>query len=1385
MAKSLNTFVKSKMNRDLDARLVPKGEYREGRNINISKSEGSDVGALENIRGNEEIIKEFINSLQDAQGFNNPLEIIGFFKHDETSSLYLFLTSWVDNSPDRLSRGYEGFNYIVRISVLNRIYTPKLLVKGSFLNFSKNSPILGFNIIENQLYWSDNRNQPRKINIDLANCTGSTNTEPTHLTDYYYTEDQISVAKFAPYEPIRFVKNIGDLTSEEWVETWVNESEEFLPPFLTIPLSANTQNTAGDDVLQFGSKDGYTNDKSRFSGRVKDYISKGFNFSFPKVRIRNRDVPNGGTRYLWDVQEDTGTGNDAVRVSTSLSNNSAASPGDVPTTWSAGDLITFELTNPQYNSDKKTEYLKDKFVRFSYRFKYSDNEYSLMAPFTQPLFVPKQYGAFTEGDEAKAAINTDLAWFENLITSADLIIQLPELTYESSNVTNLEFTNRYKVKEIQILIKTSNDNNVYSIDSIPLIPENFDRTSSLSMLVSNNYPNSMDPTTGGWPYNSQFVYKYKGNEPFQVLPERDVTRVSDSTPVRSLSQEVAGNRLMYGNYQNSHGAPKSLNYECFVTPKNFNFTSTNSPPIPVTDDTLVREYYSGTLKQGRTYQVGVVLSDRYGRQSNVILAENNAPGAVDRDKSTVYAPYGLGIHPGVNEYFGDSLKVSFEEKIPESITGVNFYPGLYNKDTNPLGWYSYKIVVKQTEQEYYNVYLPGALSGNVLYTKPTEVLNYTDIYEVSNISLFGDNINKIPKVTTNLSATDTIFNSETSLTYRVAQYSYDANNVTNNQIVSVPVSLQVTNIQQWKEFGPWTGNKGTQLAYGGGNTSGTNDVDPIYNADKNPFIATIDIGPNNFRIGFPAAGNSGQGGGRFSRFLMVAETNPTKSNLDIYWETSTSGLISDLNTAIENGETLTGVRGVSPFLWQFQEQYPYDGIGAYNANYPPTLGDGAYLLQSDLKVLQNNGSVNTSASTTLTLTNVTSSSDPTSENLVNFFELVQTKTSGVGGAGQNEWNIKLADSSSSNEAYVDNGTNIQFPLQGNLTFEFIAASTSGTPLTRTVSFSNNLLTNNEPKWNYINQDTWGSAKNDPTNVNNVLDGSADGEHNAAYIDASLILANKKVLMSPFIPLNKSQTYANSGRSTYWSKNLEWGWSMSIKGSTNAGSTWGNSGSNNIGKLFEKVSGDWRVFSSTGLDNSGVRMNKIIASNSGYAGTVPIQQVGWDFNFNNGSFANASSNTIPYIRRCELAVFDNNDSWDNWAPTGIGDQGAVPRSSPTGAWKDFLIVGTQADGNGPHPNYDLAGFGYWKFPFDIAIPNSSNNPQGDSSNETNKYCLLVDLNNPPFCQFDEWDNGDFDPRGNLGDRDICVYRLTIGLKEQWSGGLTQTTEEQVVYIKLYK
>jgi hypothetical protein len=43
------------MNKDLDERLIPNGEYRDALNINVSTSTGSDVGSIENAKGNSRI----------------------------------------------------------------------------------------------------------------------------------------------------------------------------------------------------------------------------------------------------------------------------------------------------------------------------------------------------------------------------------------------------------------------------------------------------------------------------------------------------------------------------------------------------------------------------------------------------------------------------------------------------------------------------------------------------------------------------------------------------------------------------------------------------------------------------------------------------------------------------------------------------------------------------------------------------------------------------------------------------------------------------------------------------------------------------------------------------------------------------------------------------------------------------------------------------------------------------------------------------------------------------------------------------------------------------------------------------------------------------------
>ena len=45
------------------------------------------------------------------------------------------------------------------------------------------------------------------------------------------------------------------------------------------------------------------------------------------------------------------------------------------------------------------DYLEGRYVRFSYRYRFDDGEYSIFAPFTQIAYIPKQKGYFKNGDE--------------------------------------------------------------------------------------------------------------------------------------------------------------------------------------------------------------------------------------------------------------------------------------------------------------------------------------------------------------------------------------------------------------------------------------------------------------------------------------------------------------------------------------------------------------------------------------------------------------------------------------------------------------------------------------------------------------------------------------------------------------------------------------------------------------------------------------------------------------------------------------------------------------------------------------------------------------------------------------------------------------------------
>mgnify|MGYP003316620213 CR=1 FL=1 len=47
MPKQTSAFIKGKMNKDLDPRIVPVGEYLDGENIMVISSETNDAGSIE------------------------------------------------------------------------------------------------------------------------------------------------------------------------------------------------------------------------------------------------------------------------------------------------------------------------------------------------------------------------------------------------------------------------------------------------------------------------------------------------------------------------------------------------------------------------------------------------------------------------------------------------------------------------------------------------------------------------------------------------------------------------------------------------------------------------------------------------------------------------------------------------------------------------------------------------------------------------------------------------------------------------------------------------------------------------------------------------------------------------------------------------------------------------------------------------------------------------------------------------------------------------------------------------------------------------------------------------------------------------------------------
>ena len=770
MAESKNSFIQSKMNKDLDERLIPNNVYRDALNIAVSRSEGSDVGALESVLGNSVV----------STG-NTGTVIIGSLVDESNSFIYFFKTNYTGLN-DIIAGAVPLVNYEMTIERLNvGSGQTQVLVSGNFLNFSTQSYIYGINLIENLLFWTDNRNAPRKINIDSA----------FNNALYYTTADQMSVCKWAPYLAPEFIDLNSVITPLNPTHPSTMSDAVDLPTVLigTSKVTSSNLNVTryrnGDKLVEttnltdwiaadtsgigaycyydnsFGNEVSYgilynkhavedsrnlapigyklpnetewtaiiaeaTGTELKAQGfdywkeqltevtagtlyvnGINDVTSGGAG-SGMKVQITVNDVGAILTATIYSLGNNLYVANDVINIDQSIgsvgSGGQFTFTGSIEGTNTLGfnargsgerkgltllddfnglkELTTFwigaSVATPPVETDKfvkitydgvnatienalavdpkkagrsvrlirendydgwqgDPEYLKDKFAKFSYRFKFDDNEYSLVAPFSQDVFIPEQEGKFVNNNENEAFISTVVEFMQNSINNAVLNITLP----------TTDIFNEYKIRAIDILVKES-DAQLYSVIE--------------TVVIDSNFADTLNGT-------NIYQYDYESLLPVRTLTISQTTRVYDKVPIRALAQESSGNRVMYGNFAQKYGAPIGLDYYVQNIEKSV-------------QDFI--EYPQHSLKQNRNYQIGLILADKYGRETDVILSNyDNQLGSDGKPKlgSNLFVDYkGLQFVNTIDTWRGDNLQLQFDTEVPENPNAPNTtteYPGAY------------------------------------------------------------------------------------------------------------------------------------------------------------------------------------------------------------------------------------------------------------------------------------------------------------------------------------------------------------------------------------------------------------------------------------------------------------------------------------------------------------------------------------------------------------------------------------------------------------------------------------------------------------------------------------------------------------------------------------
>ena len=572
-------FLKSKMNKDLDERLVPPGEYRDALNIEVSTSETSDAFAIEASNGNSKITASTV-----FDGYTNP-KCIGAARDTENNKIYWLVTS--DNKDAILE-------YDADSSVVSPVAVAVKATSDVF-KFSKDFLVTGINVIDDLLFFTDDNSEPKKLNINRfkAATNGDFDTHTQIYGGNLLEEHVTTIKKYPKSAPNLSIKRtlrdgivdstFIDTNGDKFVEADESTTPKAIGSEIVLVLSGQPDYKE-NDILKITTTDNSTVYTARVSIKSIDDVSS-TSQTITVILLSTTDEMLSSDKQVWNVELEEGD-----------------------------------------------SFFQDKFPRFAYRWKYNDGEYSAFSPFTGVAFIP---------DDEDFIYNMEEGHNVNMVNN------VRKITLNTFDTLPLD------VVEVDVLYKESNAANIYLVSTL--------KNKEKSITIT-----------------SEQIEK--------TIESNQSLRPYDNVPRKAKAQEITAGRLMYGNYLQNNTFRDAVKIKLTNTPAEVD----RNTPQP-------------SAKSLRTYQVGVVYLDEFGRQSPVFTGtdsslkldgtyadkKNILKAKINSDAPSWATHYKYYIKENSNEYYNVIMDRFYEGEED------NFWLSFPSSERNKLTEDDYLILKKQ------------------------------------------------------------------------------------------------------------------------------------------------------------------------------------------------------------------------------------------------------------------------------------------------------------------------------------------------------------------------------------------------------------------------------------------------------------------------------------------------------------------------------------------------------------------------------------------------------------------------------------------------------------------------------------------------------------------